>query len=157
MSECKFYSALDFLIALNNLITKHKIEMNFLQGSSSLHAQYENEYLGMACDLVTAVGCKVGEGKLDWNPDPFLSIYSEFSNEFYRGLENGKYNIRYERVKRDNNGVIPTVTVYCPRGCNTSTALIINPVDECAACGQDMHPDSEDDYYAGLIAAGQCQ
>lgn len=157
MSKYRVYGALDFLVALNDLITKHKIEMKFLHGVDPHECQYFNEYLNLACELVTNVGCKVGEGELIWNPEPFLCIYPEFSADFYRGLELGKYNNRVERVKRENNGVIPTVTVYCPRGCNWSTAYITNPFDECAACGQEMHADSEDDYYAGLIAAGQCQ
>lgn len=50
-----------------------------------------------------------------------------------------------------------SVTVYCPRGCNQTTVSASNPWDECAACGQVMHPDSEDEYMSSLVRAGQVQ
>jgi hypothetical protein len=41
-----------------------------------------------------------------------------------------------------------TITVYCPRGCNITTATEEHPYDECASCGSTMTPESCDDYDA---------
>lgn len=45
-------------------------------------------------------------------------------------------------------------TLFCPRGCNQLRTT--DGYAECGACGSVMGPEQEDQYYDGLIAAGQC-
>lgn len=40
------------------------------------------------------------------------------------------------------------ITVFCPRGCNITEVSADDPWDECAACGQRMTPQYEDDFYS---------
>lgn len=44
--------------------------------------------------------------------------------------------------------------LYCPKGCNALHTTL--GWTECAACGSIMTPGAEEQFYDGLIAAGQC-
>lgn len=153
MSNLNKSSALGFLIAISNLITSHRIECVLEALNPSEEPSYCDDYLLLAQNLASKVGLKDGLGEIKWNPELFLSAYSELSEDYFRGLKEGEERILISRVKRANNGVVPKVTVYCPRGCNSSSVYITEPVDECAACGQEMHPEAHDVYCDLLVKA----
>lgn len=83
-------------------------------------------------------------------------MYSELGGAYLEGL-GVEEALKAHNAKLDHlrsPGAKGTVTVYCPFGHNSSEVNAEDPWDECAACGQMMLADNEDDYYSSLQAAG---
>jgi len=91
-------------------------------------------------DSVRKVADKVVSGKIEWNPEGFLSIYPEYRFAFKEAMQ------RLEEIRHQESfkvaGAKGEVTVYCSRGCNWDTAPADWPISECAACGSLMHSDN---------------